>query len=121
MRDFGRHIKRRRLQLGLTQKEVSRAVSRSHGWLSALEKGDGKPEAETITGLAVKLGEDPKDYLRMTGRAVLTAEDVIPSRVSDLPPETAAAVERAVAAAISPLVDRIDRLLELLEQRRDGA
>lgn len=120
MKEFGRHIKRRRLQLGLTQSQVASEVGRSHSWLVALERGDGNPPAEVITGLAVTLDEDPQDYLRMAGRAVLTAEKVVPIRAAGLPPETAAAVERAVAQAVAPLVDRIDRLLALLEQRPDG-
>lgn len=91
-------------------------MGRGHSWLVALEKGTGNPPAEVITGLAVKLGEDPADYLRMAGRAVLTAEGVIPARVTDLPPDTAAAVELAVARALAPLVDRIDQLLALLSQ-----
>lgn len=120
MIDFGRRIRRRRLTLKFSQAKVADAVGKSRPWLVALEKGQGNPPAETITALAKVLGEDPREYLQLTGRVALTADQLVPARVATLPPETAAAVERAVATALAPLVDRIDRLLELLEQRPGG-
>lgn len=119
--DFGRHVKRRRLALGLTLNEVSASVGRSRAWLIDVEKGRGNPPAEVITALATALSDDPKDYLKRTGRVALTAADLVPARVTDLAPETAAAIERAVAQGLQPLVERIDRLLVLLEQGRGAA
>lgn len=120
MIELGRRVKRRRLALGYTQEYVSARVSRKHSWLVAVEKGKGNPPAEIITALAQVLEEDPREYLKLAGRVALTAEDLVPARVADLPPETAAAVERAVSAALTPLVERIDQLLVLLERRQDG-
>lgn len=117
VKEFGARIKRRRLALKLSQAKVAKAVGRSRPWLVALEQGDGNPPAEVVTALAIALEEDPRDYLKMLGRVALTAEDLRPVRINDLPPETAAAVERAVASAIAPLVERIDQLLTLLEER----
>lgn len=119
MVEFGRRVKRRRLALHLSQSDLSKSVGMSRPWLVALEQGHGNPPAEKITALAVALSEDPKEYLKMAGRVALTAEDLMPARVGDLPPETSAAVERAVARAVEPLVERIDRLLAALEQRLD--
>lgn len=118
MIEFGRHIKRRRLTLHLTQVKVAASVGMSRAWLVALEQGKGNPPAEAITALAIALGEDPKDYLKKTGRVALTAEDLVPARVGDLPPDLAAAIERAVASALEPLLLRIDHVVGLLEERQ---
>lgn len=120
MIEFGKHVTRRRLALKLSQAEVAKRVGMSRPWLVDVDKGRGNPPAEAITALALALSDDPKDYLKRTGRVALTAEDLVPSRVADLPPETAAAVERAVARALTPLVEQIDRLLTALERRQDG-
>lgn len=114
--EFGKHVKRRRLALKYTQAHVARSVGMSRPWLVDLEQGKGNPKAETISALAVALAEDPRDYLKLAGRVALTAEDLIPARAGELPPEMAGAVERAVARALDPLVARIDRMLSLLEQ-----
>jgi len=76
------------------------------------------PPAEVLTALAVELGDDPADYLRLAGRLTLTAEDLRPARTGELSPETAAAVERAVANSLGPLIARLDRVIELLEHDR---
>lgn len=120
MIDFGRHVRRRRLTLDLTLNEVAREVGKSRAWLIDLEKGRGNPPAEAITALARVLREDPRDYLKRAGRVALTAEDLVPARVGDLSPETSAAVERAVARALEPLVARMDLLLAALERRQDA-
>lgn len=121
MIEFGKHVKRRRLALNLTLNEVAGKVGRSRAWLIDIEKGRGNPPAEAITALALALSDDPKDYFKRTGRVALTAEDLVPARVADLPPETAAAVERAVARALTPLVEQIDRLLSALERQQGGS
>lgn len=118
MKELGRKVKAQRAKMGLSQTDLGRRVGRTHGWVSNLEHGlIAEPPAEVLTAVATQLGHDPAEYLRLAGRVSLTADDLVPSRVADLPPETAAAVERAVANALTPLVERIDRLLTLLEQR----
>lgn len=111
---------RRRLTMKMSQAKVASLVSMSRPWLVDIEKGRGNPPAEKITALAIALGEDPREYLKLAGRVALTADDLVPARVAALPPETAAAVERAVARALEPFVERMDRLLAALEQRQDG-
>ena len=120
MRELGKRIHSRRVRLGLTLVDVATAVGRSHSWLTALEKGDGNPPSEVLTALAIKLGEDPKEYLRLAGRVSLTAADVTPLTRPELPPGFADAVSAAVAAQLQPLLDRIDALLARLPIPPDG-
>lgn len=117
MIEFGKHIRRRRERLKLSQVEVAKAVGMSRPWLVAVEKGQGNPKAETITALAVVLSEDPAYYLSLAGRVSLTAESVSPVSLGELSPAMSAAVERAVAGALEPLLARLDQLLELIEER----
>lgn len=111
MKELGRRIKSRRVKLSLTQGDLASRVGRKHPWLSALEKGSGNPSAEIITALAVELGEDPADYLRLAGRTILRAEGVVPS---NLDPRISAAIDDAVGRAMDRMADR---LIEFLDQR----
>lgn len=118
MKELGRRIRKRRLTLGLSLKEVAAAANRSHGWLLNLERGIGNPTSESLTAVAVKLGDDPKEYLRLAGRVALTAADVTPVSLPDLPPAFAEAIAAAVAEELRPLMQRIDQLVTLLEADR---
>lgn len=120
MKELGRRIKKRRLQLGMTLKEVADAANRSHGWLHSLEKGEGNPTSESLTAVAVKLGDDPREYLRLAGRVALTAAAVTPIARPDLPPGLSEAIATAVAQEVRPLLDRIDQLVALLEAGQGG-
>ena len=97
----------------LTQVELARRVGRTHGWLSAIENSSaGEVPAELLTALAVELHDDPGDYLRLAGRAVLRAESVLPT--ASLDPRVLSAIDDAVSRAI----DRLgDRLVEFLDGR----
>jgi transcriptional regulator with XRE-family HTH domain len=118
VKELGRRIKKRRLSLGLSLKDVAAAANRSHGWLYAIEQGTGNPTAESLTAVAVKLGDDPREYLRLAGRVALTAADMAPVSKPDVPPGFAAAIADAVAEEMRPLLERVDRLIELLERDR---
>lgn len=113
MKELGRRVKTKRIRLGLTQTQVATSVGRKHPWLSAIENGKaGTVPAEILTLLAVQLGDDPAEYLRLAGRAVLQAEHVVPAPALD--PRVSAAIDEAVSRAM----DRFgDRLLEFLDQR----
>lgn len=104
----------------MTLVQLATAVGRSHSWLTALEKGDGNPPSEVLTALAIELGEDPKEYLRMAGRVALTASDVTPLTRPSVPPGMQAAIAEAVASELRPLLERIDQLVALLERDRGG-
>lgn len=116
MRELGKRIKARRLRLGIAQQELARRVGRTHGWLSAIENGKaGEVPAELLTALAVELGEDPADYLRMAGRAVLRAEDIIPG---ELDPRVVAAIDQAVERGMDRFADHLlDRLVQRLREQ----
>lgn len=120
MKELGKRIKRRRLSLGLTQVDVAAAAGKSHAWLHAIESGQGNPPAEALVALAIKLGEDPREYLRLAGRVALRAEDVTPVTRPEVPPALAEAIAEAVAVEMRPLLDRIDQLVALLEADRGG-
>lgn len=113
MKQLGKRIRARRIILGLTQKQLAGRVGRTHGWLSAIEHGTaGGVPAEKLTALAIQLGENPADYLRLAGRAVLQAENVTP--VPGLDPRVSEAIDEAVTRAMDRLGDRLEALLREL-------
>lgn len=119
MKELGRRVKARRTKLSLTQAALSAKVGRKHPWLSALEHGKaGEVPAEILTALAIELGEDPMEYLRLAGRAVLRAEDVVPAPAID--PRIATAIDQAVGRAMDRLADRLVEFLDQRLPRSDG-
>lgn len=86
VKELGRRIKRGRGRLGLSQTEFGRRVGRSHAQISNLERGvTDNPPAELLTAIAVEVGEDPADYLRLAGRVALTSERVVPGEIAAPP------------------------------------
>ncbi len=59
---FLKHIKNRRLELGLSQEAVSTKIGKSFSYMAQVERGRGLPTLETLIHLAEIYGEDPKDY-----------------------------------------------------------
>lgn len=113
MKQLGRRILARRTLLGMTQEQLASKVSRTHGWLSAIENGlAGDTPSDLLTALAIELGEDPAEYLRLAGRVVLTAENIIPAAALD--PRITAAIESAVERSMNRLGDRLEVLLHEL-------
>jgi transcriptional regulator with XRE-family HTH domain len=120
VKELGRRIKKRRLSLKLSLKEVAAAAGKSHGWLYSIEQGTGNPPSEALTAIAAKLGDDPREYLRLAGRVSLTAADLAPIETPNLPPGYATAIAAAVAEELAPLMERLDRVIGLLEVGRDA-
>lgn len=110
MKELGKRIRARRERLGLTQRSVARPLGRTHSWLSAIEHGTGNPSAELLTALAVALSDDPAEYLRLAGRTVLRAEDIVP--LAALDPRVSEAIEAAVARGFDRLVSRLESVLD---------
>lgn len=111
MRELGKRIRKRRLLLGLSLKQIAAAANRSHGWLLNVERGIGNPPSEALTAIAVALGDDPKEYLRLAGRVSLTAADVTPLTRPELPAGMTEAIGQALAAQLEPLIARIEAQL----------
>lgn len=113
VKELGRTIKRSRLRMGLTQDELGKRVGRTHGTISNLELGrTDRPPVELLTAIALELGDRPEDYIRLAGRAVLTAADVIPAdrrpaeakpTITLTPDELEELLERAASRAIQRL------------------
>jgi transcriptional regulator with XRE-family HTH domain len=120
VKELGRRVRARRLKLGKSQSAIARAVGRSHSWLSNLENGKGGDvPAEVLTALAIELSEEPTDYLRLAGRAVLRAEGVTPV---DLDPRVVAAIDQAVERGMDRLMDRLaERVAAHLREPGIGA
>lgn len=57
MEDFGQIVRRRRLELGLTQRELAPRVGMSHQMLSVIEKG-GTTTTDKMAALSAELGID---------------------------------------------------------------
>ncbi len=51
----GRRIRRRRKELGMTQAQLAAAANVNQGYISAIERGLGRPRQRTIDALAVAL------------------------------------------------------------------
>jgi transcriptional regulator with XRE-family HTH domain len=120
VKELGRRIKKRRLALGLSLQTVAAAASRSHGWLYSIEQGTGNPKAESLTAVAIALGDDPREYLRLAGRVALTAADFAPMATPSVPVGVASAIADAVAEELRPLLERLDRLIGRLEVGQDA-
>ncbi len=113
MKELGKRILRARLARKMTQADLAGRVGKTHGWLSAIENGKaGVVPAEMLTALAIELGDEPGDYLRLAGRMVLQAEGVVPA--SALDPRVSAAIESAVERSMDRLGDRLETLLREL-------
>ena len=113
MKQLGKRIRARRTLMGMTQSQLAGRVQRTHGWLSAIENGTaGEVPAELLTALAIELGESPRDYLRLAGRAILQAEGITPAPALD--PRISGAIDSAVERAMDRLGDRLESLLREL-------
>jgi transcriptional regulator with XRE-family HTH domain len=66
---FGQRIKRRRRELGLTQRQVAEMLQIDFTYLSKLENDRGEPPGEkTIRKLSVELQEDEEELLALAGK-----------------------------------------------------
>jgi HTH-type transcriptional regulator, competence development regulator len=66
---FGQRIKRRRRELGLTQRQVADRLEIDFTYLSKLENDRGEPPGEkTVRKLAVELKEDEEELLALAGK-----------------------------------------------------
>ena len=62
-KQIGRHIARRRKELGLTQAEVEERADMAYKYLSNVERGVSIPSTELIMRLAIALDTTPDEFL----------------------------------------------------------
>ena len=62
-KQIGRHIARRRKELGMTQAEVEERADMAYKYLSSVERGVSIPSTELIMRLAVVLDTTPDEFL----------------------------------------------------------
>lgn len=99
VKELGRTIVRGRRRLGMSQTALGDRVGRTHGTISNLERGlTDTPPVELLTAIALELGDNPADYIRMAGRVVLTAADLMPA-ARDLPVGLLDAIEERMRRA----------------------
>ena len=67
-KQIGRHIARRRKELGLTQAEVEERADMAYKYLSNVERGISIPSTELIMRLAIALDTTPDEFLVGTAR-----------------------------------------------------
>jgi len=66
---FGQRIKRRRRELGLTQRQVAAKLGIDFTYLSKLENDRGEPPGDkTIRNIAVLLVDDEEELLALAGK-----------------------------------------------------
>lgn len=98
---IGRHVRARRIALGLSQEELARELRVKHQHVSRIELGDVLPSLETLLGLSRVFGVST-DFL-------LTGQEVGP-------PEISGAIR--AAPDISPAAKR--HLVGLVRELRRG-
>jgi transcriptional regulator with XRE-family HTH domain len=97
----GQQIRNRRLELGLTQRQVSRGINRTRAYVSAIERGvDWDPDADVLVAMARTLFWPGNHILRMLGRPWFPggAGGIILGRT------VLAAIEDAVCAEVARVV-----------------
>ena len=62
-KQIGRHIARRRRELGMTQAEVEEQADMAYKYLSSIERGISIPSTELIMRLAIVLDTTPDEFL----------------------------------------------------------
>jgi transcriptional regulator with XRE-family HTH domain len=142
-------IKERRLELGLSWKEVAQAADISEATLRAIRNGANEPSALTARGIERALGwsagsvervlkgGEPGEHKAGTGTARVDFDPRGSGRRSDIPsdeelrrsglqPETAEAIIRMreriarwIAEGDEALIRRSDRVTEALDEDRD--
>lgn len=66
---FGRRIRRKRRDLGLTQRQLAGRLQIDFTYLSKLENDRGEPPGEkTVRNLAVELHDDTEELLALAGK-----------------------------------------------------
>lgn len=66
---FGRRIKRKRRELGLTQRDLAGRLEIDFTYLSKLENDRGEPPGErTVRRLAAELHDDEEELLALAGK-----------------------------------------------------
>lgn len=78
MIDIGDKIKRRRIELGLTQEELAARTELSKGFISQLERNLTSPSIATLMDILEALGTDISDFFKAPAveKMVFGAEDV---------------------------------------------
>jgi len=78
MIDIGDKIKRRRMELGLTQEELASRTELSKGFISQLERNLTSPSIATLLDILEALGTDISTFFKepVTEKVVFGAEDV---------------------------------------------
>lgn len=66
--EIGKHIARRRKELGLKQSEVEERADIGYKYLSSIERGLSIPSTEVIMRLAIALDTTPDEFLVGTAR-----------------------------------------------------
>jgi transcriptional regulator with XRE-family HTH domain len=62
-REFGAKMKRRRLELELSQERLAEAAGLDRSYVSAIERGEHLPSLNVIVKLAHALGVPPADLI----------------------------------------------------------
>lgn len=62
-KEFGRRVKARRKQLGMTQMQLSEKIKRNGKFLSNIENGHAVPSLETLIALCIALETTPDYFL----------------------------------------------------------
>ncbi len=112
----GGELRRRRLELRLSQEAVGKRVGVSRAYIGNVENGvDWEPAADVLVKWALALGLDPVDLLRSMGR-------LAPDETAALDPVASsallAAIREAVAAGVRQGVEEAIRELGVKPRRQ---
>lgn len=66
-RTFGENLRKRRIQLGLSQEELAERAGLHRTYVGSVERGERNVSLENIVRLAEAVGADPSDLLEGIG------------------------------------------------------
>jgi transcriptional regulator with XRE-family HTH domain len=112
---FGDHLRGLRKQAGLSQRELAQRAEIDFTYLSKIENSRVDPPGEeTLRKLARGVGADAEDLLARARKMPRNLKHL----VEQGSPEKAMLLRRIAQTPMSP--ERVQRMLRLLDEERDG-
>lgn len=112
-RAFGRVLRQKRLQKGLSLRSFAKLVDVSPTYLSLVEQGkvERSPTADRVKKMAEVLGENPDEFIALAGRVPGDLPEIIQQQPTQMP-ELLREASGLSAEQLRQLTDHIRKLKE---------